>query len=455
MAGDWVLWWGRRFRLPIILLAVLAPTLVAQPQNGLQAGVAKVNLEPAFGMAMGGYGARTGVAQGIIDPVQARVLAISDGRRTIALVTLDLVSTLELTEMDEIRAAVRPAGVEQVIFVASHTHSGPTYSSNLDSYRKAVSRIAQVIPIAARGMTPVRIGTGWGVAFLGHNRRSLLLDGQPRMFWRDETQLPSGPVDPTVGIIRLDRRDGSPLAILVNYACHPVVLGPDNLSFSADYPSVMRDTIEEGLNRSAMAFFLQGAPGDINPYFDKTPLVQDAVVRMQETGRKLGQEALKVARSIHTEVAQSPAIQTKTVTLHVKSRWDVAKARAVLKERYRLDDMRAARLLRAEMDLPVNTLLLNHELAFVTMPGEPFVEFQTTLRARSPLPNTYLLGYADGAFGYFPTIAAAIRGGYGANSTATQVEVGTGERMLDTGLISLYEMLGKLPDRPAEPEKVQ
>ena len=164
-------------------------------------------------------------------------------------------------------------------------------------------------------MAPVRIGTGWGVAYLGHNRRAIMLDGQPRMFWRDETLLPSSPVDPTVGVIRLDRRDGTPLAILVNYACHPVVLGPDNLSYSADYPGVMRDTIEDSLKGST-AFFLQGAPGDINPYYDKTPLMQDAVVRMQETGRKLGTEALRVARSIRTEVAPAPSIQSKTVVLH-------------------------------------------------------------------------------------------------------------------------------------------
>jgi hypothetical protein len=44
-------------------------------------------------------------------------------------------------------------------------------------------------------------------------------------------------------------------------------------------------------------------------------------------------------------------------------------------------------------------------------------------------------------------------GVYGANSTATQVGVGTGEHLLDTGLISLYELLGKLPDKPAQPER--
>src|SRR5207248_2347875 len=100
--------------VPAILVLILTPGLIAQPQGGLQAGVAKVNLEPALGMEMSGYGARTGVAQGILDPVQGRVLAISDGRRTIALVTLDLAYGFDLPEMEEIRAAVRPS-VEQVI----------------------------------------------------------------------------------------------------------------------------------------------------------------------------------------------------------------------------------------------------------------------------------------------------------------------------------------------------
>jgi len=408
-------------------------------------------------MSMGGYGARTGVAQGILDPLQARVLALGDGQRTIALVTLDLVATIELPEMDQIRQAVRANGVEMVIFHASHTHSGPLYASNPDAYRKAVNRIQQAITVAARVMTPVRIGTGWGNAYLGHNRRRLLVDGQPNMFWRDETQLPSSPVDPTVGVIRLDRdlpgRAGSPLAILVNYACHPVVFGPDNLSYSADYPAVMRDMVEEGFNRDPMVFFLQGGDGDINPYYDKTPLLEDAPARVRETGQKLGAEVLRVARAIRTEAPSSPAIQTRTVVLDVRSRWDIAKLKSVLKERYHLDEARTARLLREQMALPVNTLLLDRELAFVTMPGEPFVEFQMQLRARSPLPNTYLLGYTDGAFGYFPTITAAIQGGYGANSTATQVEVGVGERLLNTGLISLYELLGRLPDKPAPPER--
>jgi hypothetical protein len=417
-----------------------------------QAGVAQADLEPALGMPMSGYGARTGVANGVLDPVQARALALSDGNRTIALVTLDLVFSIELPEMNRIRAAVRPRGVDEVIFHASHTHSGPTYSANREAYGRAVAGIQQTIVSAAAAKAPVKIGTAWGVSYLGHNRRRIALDGDPQMFWRDETKVSTFPVDPTVGVIRIDRIDGTPLAILVNYACHPVVLGPDNLKYSADYPSVMRAVIEEGMGGTPMAFFLQGAPGDINPYYDKTTLQEDAIARMQETGRKLGQEALRIARSIQPQTPSSPHLQSKTVVLPVVSRWDIPKLKGIVKERYKLDDSRAARLVREKMDLPVTTLLIGNELAFVTMPGEPFVEFQMQLRARSPLPNTYFLGYTNGAFGYFPTIAAAARGGYGANSTATQVEVGAGERMLNAGLISLYELMGKLSGKPAQGE---
>jgi len=150
-------------------------------------------------------------------------------------------------------------------------------------------------------------------------------------------------------------------------------------------------------------------------------------------------------------VTPAPAIQTKTVVLHARSRWDVAKVRAVLKERYRIEGGRATRLLRENMELPVTTLLLNQDLAFVGMPGEPFVEFQMQLRAKSPLPNSFLLGYTNGYYAYFPTIGAAVRGGYGADSTVVPTEVGTGERMLNTGLISIYELLGKLSEQPGKP----
>ncbi len=441
--------------LIMVALAVAAPLGAAE----LRAGVAKADLDPPMGIPMAGYGAAR-FAKGTLDPLEARVLVLSDGRRTIAFVTLDLCFTFDPPVMEQIRLQARGA-VDEVIFHASHTHSGPTYSEAPAAAQHAVPLVVGAIQAAARSLAPVQIGNGWGQTYLGFNRRYVEVDGTVQMLWRNEPKISTTfPVDPTVGIIRIDRRDGTPLAILVNYACHPVVLGPDNLDYSPDYPGEMRRYVEREMGHDSMAFFLQGAPGDVNPYFDKTPLIEDAVGVMTQTGQKLGAEAVRVARTIQTQSPENPRIQSKTVVLTMANRWNTDKLEALLKERYRITGGRVKRLLANDMQLPVTTLLLNfgspdRDLAFVGMPGEPFVEFQMQLRAKSPRPNSFLLGYTNGYFAYFPTIAAAVRGGYGANSTVNPTEVGAGEQMLNTGLISIYELLGQLSDKPGQMREVE
>jgi hypothetical protein len=426
-----------------LLFAITAISAFAE----FRVGVAKADLNPPIGIPMAGYSVR--YSKGTLDPIEARVLAMSDGRRTVAFVTLDLCYPFDPPVMDEIRTGAL-GSVDEVIFHASHTHSGPTYAASPEAVKHAIPRVVTAIQTAAKSMVPVRIGSAWGQTYLGFNRRYLATDGSVEMFWRNETKVSTTfPVDPTVGVIRFDRADGTPLAVLVHYACHPVVLGPENLDYSADYPSEMRRYIEQQLG--GMAFFLQGAPGDINPYYDKTTLIEDAVGLMKQTGQKLGAEAVRVAKSIRTTAPASPRIQTKTVVLEARNRWNLEKLRPVLQERYHMEEIRAGRLLADHMQLPVTTLMINQDLTFVGMPGEPFVEFQMQLRAKSPLPNSFLIGYTNGYFAYFPTIAAAVRGGYGADSTVVPTEAGTGERMLNTGLISIYELLGKLSPEPGKP----
>src|SRR5580704_12128947 len=328
--------------------------LAARAYAELRAGVAKAGLDPPVGIHMAGYGP-TRTSKGTLDPLEARVLAISDGNRSIALITLDLCFTFDEKSMDQIRADVRGT-VDEVIFHASHTHSGPTYSEAPEAVRHAVPRIEGAIRSAAASMVAVRIGNGWGQTYIGFNRRYIENDGAVKMFWRNEPKISTTfSVDPTVGVIRIDRRDGTPLAILVNYACHPVVLGPDNFSYSADYPGEMRHIVENAMGRDAMAFFLQGAPGDINPYFDKTPLIEDAVGVMKETGRKLGLEAIRVANSIQTKAPEHARIQTKTVVLAVANRWN----REKLEARYTATSGITRRLIAQDMRMPVTTLLLD------------------------------------------------------------------------------------------------
>ena len=135
--------------------------------------------------------------------------------------------------------------------------------------------------------------------------------------------------------------------------------------------------------------------------------------------------------------------------LRFRNRWDLEKLRAKLTATY--GERLAARYQRyvvPEMATPVSTLVINKQIAIVGLPGEPFVGLQLLLKQRSPLAATFLCGYTNGYYGYFPTMSAAVSGGYGANTFVTRVEVGAGERMIDRGLIHIYRVLGKLKEKP-------
>ena len=151
-----------------------------------------------------------------------------------------------------------------------------------------MDKIGRAIEEAADGLQPARIGVGTGAVYIGHNRLRVNPDGTVSWFERNPTRIPTAPVDPTVTVLRIDRADGTPLAVLTNYACHPVVFGADNLRYSADFPGVMNRVVEQELGGHAQSFFLQGAPGDINPYYAVTPLEQDAIGRRDWTGRSPG-----------------------------------------------------------------------------------------------------------------------------------------------------------------------
>ena len=58
------------------------------------------------------------------------------------------------------------------------------------------------------------------------------------------------------------------------------------------------------------------------------------------------------------------------------------------------------------------------------------------------------MGYTNGYFGYFPTIAAAAIGVYGAASASTWAEPGAGERMVDHAVVKIHEMLGQMTELP-------
>ena len=274
------------------------------------------------------------------------------------------------------------------------------------------------------------------------------------MLWSNPGKQPTSPIDPTVLVIRIDNNEGKPLALLVNYACHPVVLGADNRQYSADFIGTMANTVEAGFDHAPLCFYLQGADGDINPYYATTALSDGAIAKRDWTGKELGEQVVRVAQSIHVDIPREPGIDFADDVLSFPLRWNAKTFRARLLDTYGHKvfedhaDLLTINPPPDHLELRVTTLLLNKRIALMGMPGEPFVNFQINWKDQCPVQDALFLGYANGYFDYFPTIEAAVQGGYGAGDSNTYVEIGAGERMLRQALTRVYEMLGRLRDSP-------
>jgi neutral ceramidase len=447
-----------------MLASLLIGSCISLQGATFRAAVAKADITPPPGLPMYGFLDRikdNKFSTGTLDPLYARVLVMETGERRVALVTLDLGRTFGEMELAQLRQRVKAsAGISFLIVSASHTHAGPNI---LDEFpgngppqweTNAIEKIAVAVSEATKHLVDARLGTGRGEVYIGYNRRQVHPDHTVAMLWTNPEKQPTSPLDPTVLVLRIDDANGKPIAVLVNYACHPVVLGPDNLKYSADFVGVMAHVVEKAFDGAPLCFFLQAADGDINPYFATTPLANGGIEKRDWTGKQLGEEVVRVAKAIHTRPSSDPSLDFADDLMSFQSRWEPTKFRQGLLNSYgpRVFEDHADLLAHdpppSHLELHVTTLLLNKQIAFIGMPGEPFVDFQINWRDRCPVQDAFFLGYANGYFDYFPTIEAAGEGGYGAADSNTYVEVGAGERMMRRGLVRTYEFLGKLSAAP-------
>lgn len=442
-----------RFSRLTVLLALLG-SLNMLHASPLKAGIAKVDITPPVGTEMWGFAVRTTPAIGTIDPLYARVLVLDSDARRIAIVALDLGRCFGPDSVARLQKEAREnSGVSLVLASASHTHAGPVIS---DHYPKgtpewelqALTKIGQAIHQATTNMVDVRLAAGYGMTYIGYNRLESTHQG---FNFNNRTDRPiSSPYDPTVAVLRVDTMDGKPLAILVNYACHAVIFGAENLKFSADFPAAMSKTVEGAFDSAPMTMFLQGGPGDIDPYYANMPNQQEPDKWRNWTGQTLGEEAARVAKSIDTKSLQADgSLDFIAETINFRMRWNP--------DKFYDSYVRTWGAGHADnyfpgpattVAAPVSTILINKQIAFAVLPGEAFVEFQTAWRSRCPVHYSFFVGYTNAYVGYFPTIQAAVKGGYGGATGATWVEVGAGERLVNNAVIEVYRLLGQLSDAP-------
>jgi hypothetical protein len=223
-------------------------------------------------------------------------VALSDGDDTAVLIGSDL-----LVVPPGIAEAARngvaqetPLMADDLLFSASHTHSGPgslapgfaaeQFFGSFNSEVPALLSRAFVEAVlqAYRDLAPARMARS-GV------------DGGDLI--RNRTR--DGSVDGEISILLLEQESGR-RCVVFSFSAHPTLLGADNMQFSADYPGYARRFLEE--RTGAATVFLGGAVGSMSCRApDRVPHApaeaegsrRDPFDRCRAMGEELGARVLK------------------------------------------------------------------------------------------------------------------------------------------------------------------
>jgi neutral ceramidase len=423
----------------LFCLLSLTPTS-AQTAEELQAGAASVDITPPVGFAMWGYAARKDQPSlGVRDPLRARALVLAAAEKRLALVSLDLGRAPTRASMAIIRQRLKNVGIEHLFLVASHTHHGPVleldnWPSEKNSYvRQLEQKLVDVIVNAAKAAKPARLGIASKQTKRNRNRHSK----------RDDA-----PVDRELLVLRVEDQDGNPIAHAVNFAAHPTLRDIAERKFSADYPGVLADLVER--ETKAPCLFLQGAAGDLSA---NVPGGGSA----DQFGLALGREVLALVKDICCTARRVGGVAPSV--LQMREEDFIFKPRLNLSNPLVLATLNQAffpeliafyeREYRQGVRPHLTVALLDGSIGFVGVSGEFFCGHALSLKRRARLEHLFFLGYCNDYQQYFPTIEAASEGGYGTLPPVASAEIGAGERIMDRALIHLYQMRGKLIDRPA------
>lgn len=423
---------GMRAIYVVCVFTLMATILAAaEPSQLWKAGVAKTVITPGTSVWLAGYGTKR-APEGKLHDLWMKALALEDreGKRVV-LITSDF-QGVPRSMSDRVFSQVQQKyGLErsQIMLTFSHNHCGPRLGDDLIDYYPVeveqeqlvaeytdlmVQRSVELVGDALQNLAPAQLAQGSGLCTFAVNRRNNKEAEVPDKLAQGKEL--NGPVDHSVPVLKITRPDGTNLAILFGYACHPTTLS--SLEWCGDYPGFAQIELETKFPGTT-AMFVNTCGGDQNPIPRRSvelcqkygTMLAQSVERALEGQLQPIQPQLRTAfqlvdleyQQVVTEAELTPL---QTVRSPILSRW--AKRMLSLHEKG-MEFERA-------YPYPIHAWQLGQEMLIIGMGAETVVDY--ALRFKTEFgPKTWVCGYTDDMIAYIPSRRVWEEGGYEGGSS--------------------------------------
>ena len=399
----------------VALAAVLAISGAGMARAGdLKAGAGKASITPdAQDFPWKEGNERPFV--GIHDPVMARALLLDDGARKVVFVSLEVTTAPFPAEIT--KAVAEAVGVPEssVMVAAAHTHNNPLvffHTPQPDpTEARWIERVRQGAVEAARQALakeqPARVAFARGEAYVNVNNG----EEAGLTSWYD----PKGPSDKTLNVVRIEDRQGQPLALLVNSASHGEVMfrsvtKAGGYEVSGDLPGATARLLEASPKGAPVVLYAAAAEADQLPLFKS--LQPDAALPGSDQGAGgwalLDLLARRLASAVIDTEGAMPA-GLADVALSADAGSVSCPGQKLMRDRQTgkitADD-------RPPVNIPVQTIRIG-DITLAGVGGDLGSDIGRQIRAATPKSHTLVISQIAGSVGYILADPSYVHPGHG------------------------------------------
>jgi hypothetical protein len=374
---------------------------------------------------------------GIHDEVYTRALVLDNGAARVVIASIEVTAVPDAAQI--VKEIAQAAGVPpaNVIVAASHTHSVPLVFFHSPEpnriQRQEIDRIhaaaVQAVREAVAHLEPARIAFARGEAWVNVNNgeQAGLKTGFD----------PKGPSEKTLDVVRLEKSNGEPLALLVNYAAHAEVMfrsatKAGGYEVTGDLPGAVSRMLEGNPQGAPVVMYLSGAEGDQLTIYKslhpegQLPAKDEGTAGwalLDAQAYRLGAAVLDTMQTMH---ARSSAVTIRATSGNVSCPG----------QRLRLDNQTGKATVQETGPVNISLSLIRiNDIAIAAVAGDVASDIGRAIRQSAPGRHTIVATMLAGAVGYILSDASYARPGHGL--AGSPLKAGCAQKALVDGFAGL------------------